>query len=74
VYVVVIVTLMVINLVTMRGDAYRFYWFFFPAGFWGFGLFWHAMGIFVFSKKGPSSWESRKIREIMDKIDNEETE
>ncbi|GAG61992.1 unnamed protein product, partial [marine sediment metagenome] len=43
------------------------------AGFWGFGLFWHAMGIFVFSKKGPSSWESRKIREIMDKIDDEKT-
>ena len=61
--------LTIINLVTQINDPDKFYWFLFPLGFWGFGLFWHAMGVFVFSRKGPGSWENRKIKEIMDQMD-----
>jgi len=51
VYCVVIVILTVVNFVTMRIGGYTFYWFLFPLGGWGFGLFWHAMAVFVFEKK-----------------------
>ena len=51
VYCVVIVILAVVNIVTMRIGDYTFYWFLFPLGGWGFGLFWHAMAVFVFEKK-----------------------
>jgi hypothetical protein len=71
VYVVVISALTIINLVTQIGDPYKTYWFLYPLGFWGFGLFWHAMGTFVFTKKGPRSWENRKIKEIMDQMEDE---
>lgn len=71
-YAVVMTTLTIINLVTQINDPDRFYWFLFPLGFWGFGLFWHAMGVFVFSRKGPASWENRKIKEIMQQMDDEE--
>jgi len=69
---VVITALIIINLVTQINDSDRFYWFLFPLGFWGFGLFWHAMSVFVFSKKGPASWENRKIKEVMKQMDEED--
>ncbi|MCG9479297.1 MAG: 2TM domain-containing protein [Actinomycetia bacterium] len=67
-YISVIIVLMVINLVTSPG----FLWFLIVAGAWGFGLFWHAMGVFVFTKSFGASWEQRKIKEIMDKEKNNE--
>ncbi len=71
VYVIVIIVLMTINLITMKVSGYRFYWFLFPLGGWGFGIFWHAMGIFVFGRSAGSKWEQRKIKEIMEKMDKE---
>jgi len=62
-YVAVILVLMVINLITSPS----FLWFLIVAGGWGFGLFWHAMGVFVFGKGSMSGWEERKIKEIMEK-------
>ena len=51
VYCAVIAILTVVNFVIMRIGGYTFYWFLFPLGGWGFGLFWHAMAVFVFEKK-----------------------
>lgn len=63
-YVGVNVVLLVIDLVTGGG-----LWFYWVSVFWGIGLFWHAMGIFVFGKFAGSSWEKRKIEEIMEGMD-----
>ena len=71
VYIVVIGALTIINLVTQIGDSNKNLWFLYPLGFWGFGLFWHAIGTFVFSRKGPGTWENKKIKEIMDKMEDE---
>jgi hypothetical protein len=60
-YVGVNVVLLVIDLVTGGG-----LWFYWVSVFWGIGLFWHALGIFVFGKFTGSSWEKKKIEEIMD--------
>jgi hypothetical protein len=64
-YVGVNVVLLAIDLIT--GDGLWFYW---VSVFWGIGLFWHAMGIFVFGKFTGSSWEKRKIEEIMEGMDS----
>jgi hypothetical protein len=63
VYVVVNVFLAVINLVTNPG----YLWFLWPLGGWGFGLLMHALSVFVFNKS--TSWEQKKIKEIMEKMD-----
>ncbi len=65
-YAIVIIILMVINILSSP----EFLWFLIVAGAWGFGLFWHAMGIFVFNKGFRSRWEKKKIKEIMEKMDD----
>ena len=65
-YVGVNVILIVINLVTSPG-AFWFYW---VTVFWGIGLFWHAMGVFVFGKITGAGWEKKKIKEVMEEMDN----
>ena len=42
-------------------------WFLFPLGFWGFAVLMHGLKTFVF--RSGSSWEKRKIKELMDKMD-----
>ncbi len=64
-YVGVNVVLLVINLVT---SPYAL-WFYWVTVFWGIGLFWHAMGVFAFSKFTGASWEKKKIEEIMEQMD-----
>jgi hypothetical protein len=64
-YVGVNVVLLVIDLVTGGG-----LWFYWVSVFWGIGLFWHAMGIFVFGKFTGSSWEKKKIEEIMEGMES----
>ena len=44
-------------------------WFLFPLGFWGFAVLMHGLKTFVFGHE--SSWEKRKIKEVMDKMDEE---
>ena len=60
-YCVVIPFLIFINYKTYWG----FQWFWFPLAGWGLGLLIHAFSIFGYG----SSWEERKIRELMDKDD-----
>lgn len=60
-YCVVIPFLIFINLRTSN-----FQWFWFPMLGWGMGLTFHALETFGYGK----SWEERKIRELMNKEDN----
>ncbi len=60
-YCIVIPFLVFINYKTY----WDFQWFWFPLGGWGLGLLIHAFSIFGYG----SSWEERKIRELMDKDD-----
>jgi len=64
-YVGVNVVLLAINLVT---SPYVL-WFYWVSVFWGIGLFWHAMGVFVFGKFTGASWEKKKIEEVMEEMD-----
>jgi len=63
-YLGVNLTLLIINLVTSPRDL----WFYWVTLFWGIGIFWHAMGVFVFPdfparngsrKRLRNSWSSR---------------
>jgi hypothetical protein len=42
-------------------------WFLWVAGFWGIGLIFHALNVFLFPKEG-GDWEQNEIRKEMDKI------
>lgn len=61
-YIGVNIILVVINMVTSFGS----WWFYWVTLFWGIGLFWHAMGIFVFNRMASSRWEERKIKQLME--------
>jgi len=67
VYVVINIGLFLLNLFTAPG-VWWFYWVLFG---WGIGLFFHAMGIFVFNRFPSKKWEEQKIKEVMDKMDKE---
>ena len=62
VYVVVNLFLITIWAVTGAG----FPWFVFPLGGWGIGVLFHALSVFVFSKK--SSWEQREIEREVERV------
>ena len=67
VYICVNVALLIINLVTNRNVL----WFYWPLLGWGIGVFFHAMGVFVFSKFPGTKWEKKKIEEVMKQMDEE---
>ena len=62
-YIVVIPFLIFINYKTY----WHFQWFWFPVLGWGLGLIFHAFGVFGYGR----TWEERKIKEIMEKENNE---
>ena len=66
IFAVVITAITIINLV--QGE-YKFYWFLFPFGFWGFAVLMHGLRTFVFGK--GSRWEDRKIKEVMKQMDED---
>jgi hypothetical protein len=67
-YLGVNLTLLVINLVTSPRDL----WFYWVTLFWGIGIFWHAMGVFVFSRFPGQEWEQKKIKELMELQDKDQ--
>lgn len=62
-YCIVIPFLAVINLVTSPKEL----WFYWPMLGWGIGIVAHAMNVFAIGK----AWEDRKIKEIMEKENQE---
>ena len=55
----------IVNFIHYDAPFWNIYWFWLPFIIWGIVVFIH--GIFVFGFK--SNWEERKIRELMDKED-----
>jgi hypothetical protein len=47
------------------------WWFYWVLLGWGIGLFFHAMGVFVFNKFPGKKWEERKIKEELERMDKE---
>lgn len=68
-YCIVIPILIIINLTYMP----EFHWFYFSMLGWGTGLFFHAMEAFEWNPFFGKNWEERKIRELMDKQKNQNT-
>lgn len=62
VYCLVIPIIITVNLIFTP----RFNWFWFSTLGWGFGLFFHWLGVFGFQLLGfGKDWEERKIKELM---------
>ena len=64
-YVCVNTVLFLINFFISPGS----WWFYWPLLGWGIGLFFHAMGVFVFNRFPSKKWEDRKIEELMEEMD-----
>ena len=66
IFFVVVTVITIINLVQGEKGSYCFL---FPWGFWGFIVLMHALRTFVFGK--GTTWESRKIKEVMKQMDKD---
>ncbi|MGL4669691.1 MAG: 2TM domain-containing protein [Methanobacteriaceae archaeon] len=63
-YITINAFLIVINLISSPNN----FWFYWIAGFWGIGLFFHFLSVFVFNRNIlGKEWEERKIKEYMEK-------
>jgi hypothetical protein len=68
VYVVVNITIVIANVqYNEPGESFFQFKNFFTAFFWGIGLFAHAMGTFIPYFSLGKDWEERKIKELMEK-------
>jgi len=61
----IVINAMLVVIWALSGGGYP--WFLWVAGFWGVGLIFHALGVFVFPKEG-GDWEQAEIRKEMDRI------
>ena len=62
-YVLVNLGLMTLNLVTSP----EYLWFFWPMFGWGLGVLFHGFKVFSYMPFLSKDWENRKIREFMEK-------
>ena len=70
VVVTIIILINVISYATSRSDYEGWsFWFLFPFGFWGFAVLMHGLRTFAFGRE--SSWEKRKIKEVIKKMDED---
>ena len=68
-YAAINVLLIIINLITSPGSL----WFYWVTIFWGIGVLFHGLKVFVFKGKFlGEEWEKKKIKEIMEKEGNSE--
>lgn len=67
VYVVVNIGLFIINYITSPGT----YWFYWPLIGWGIGIAVHWTQVFGVSKILGDNWEKRKVKEIMDEMEDD---
>lgn len=63
IYIIINVLLVIINLLTSPGAL----WFYWVTLFWGVGIAFHALDVFVGNRIFGSEWEERKIQEMMEK-------
>ncbi|MBS9464342.1 2TM domain-containing protein [Flagellimonas sp. 389] len=63
-YIVVISALALINYLT---NGFSYAWFLWAAFGWGIGVFFHAIGTFDLNPFFGKNWEERKIRQFMQK-------
>lgn len=62
-YIIINIFLFIINIVFTPG----FWWFLFPLVFWGIGVIFHFLGVFVFENKVfGRRWEEKKMQEYME--------
>ena len=64
-YIGVNITLVIIDLVVSPYSM----WFYWITVFWGIGVSWHALGVFVFNRFPGAGWEKRKMEEIIKEMD-----
>ena len=62
-YLSVNILLFVINYLTAKGD----WWFIFPLIGWGIGVAIHGLVTYLDYNRRTSSWEERKIKELMER-------
>lgn len=65
-YVVVNIFLLILNLITSAEHL----WFYWPLLGWGIGVVFHGMKVFNYSPILGHDWEERKIRELIEKEEN----
>lgn len=70
-YIVVISALALIN---YYSNGFDYMWFLWAAFGWGIGIIFHALGTFDLNPFFGKQWEKRKIEEIMNKDEDEETQ
>ncbi|UII75436.1 2TM domain-containing protein [Flagellimonas sp. HMM57] len=63
-YIIVISALALINYLT---NGFSYAWFLWAAFGWGIGVFFHAIGTFDLNPFFGKNWEERKIRQFMQK-------
>ncbi len=69
-YVIIVISLGVINYLT---NGFRYAWFLWAAFGWGIGLIFQAIKAFGYAPMLNKSWEDRKIKEFMDKDNQNDT-
>ncbi|HHH84443.1 MAG TPA: 2TM domain-containing protein [Firmicutes bacterium] len=62
------VILFVIDVATSPGE----FWFYWVTLFWGIGILSHGVSVFGFNNILGKDWEERKIREYMEKMEQQE--
>ncbi|WP_417290025.1 2TM domain-containing protein [Corallibacter sp.] len=72
VFIVINLMIMFINIQNLQpNESYFQFKNFVTLTFWGFGLFVHALSVFLPNFIFGAKWEERKIRELMEKNNNQ---
>ena len=61
----IVINAMLVVIWAVSGGGYL--WFLWVVGFWGIGLIFHGLGVFVFPKEG-GDWEQNEIKKEMDRV------
>ncbi|WP_293871979.1 2TM domain-containing protein [Flavobacterium sp.] len=65
-YIILNIFFLVLNLITSQNEL----WFYWPLLGWGIGVIFHGVKVFNYSPFFNKDWEERKIKELIDKENN----